>query len=92
MTARWLAAQEVFTFIKNAGNLANYREMTRSLNFIIDGKQYQGFAVTYADGVRETWAINPGHATSSVRLLDEPLPNSMEPYKGYVETPKCNVG
>lgn len=92
VTSRWLAAQEVFTFIKNAGNLAQYREISRSLTFIIDGKRYDGFTVTYADGARETWAVNPGHATSSVKLLDQPLPNSLEPYEGKAETPKCNVG
>ncbi|MDD2545377.1 MAG: hypothetical protein PHI55_03745 [Burkholderiaceae bacterium] len=92
LTSRWLAAQEVFNFINNSGNLAQYREITRTLTFIINGKRYNGFAIAYADGVRETWPINPGYSTSSVKLLDQPLPNSQEPYKGTSDAPKCNQG
>lgn len=92
VTTRWLAAQEVFNYINNAGMLSDLHTMTRTLTFIMDGKSYQGFRVAYADGVRETWAINPNYKYSSVKLLDQPLPNSQEPYTGEYNTPKCNQG
>jgi hypothetical protein len=91
-TNRWLAAQEVYTYIVTSGNLSLINGLYRDLSFVIDGRNYKGFTVSYADGVRETWAVTPNAATSSVKLLDEPMPNSQEPYKNSVSTPKCNVG
>ncbi|GKS84191.1 hypothetical protein AVMA1855_08585 [Acidovorax sp. SUPP1855] len=90
VTSRWLAAQEVFNYQNTTGLLAKREEMIKNLIFIIDGKRYKGFHVLYADGVRETWAVNPGYSWSSVKLLDQPLPNSQEPDNGF--RPKCNIG
>lgn len=88
VTSRWLAAQEVFNSMYLEGTLFNWREITGNVVFKIDGKVYNGFVVFYADGYKETWAVNPGFKTSSVKLLDSPMPNSLD---GSKPMPKCNV-
>ena len=46
---------------------------------IINGQRYAGFQVRYADGFSETWVINPGWSTSTVKLFDAPAPDSLKP-------------
>lgn len=77
VTDRWLAAQEVFNIIQ-ARNLFNlYSASIGGLRFLMDNTMYRGFKVTYSDGWIETWAVTPNHATSVVKLIDQPLPNSL---------------
>lgn len=91
VTSRWLAAQEVFNYLNNASYLTTYREMLGNITFRIDGKLYEGFKVTYADGVTETWPINPGYRYSTIKLLEQPMPNSQKPWQGN-ELDRCNQG
>jgi hypothetical protein len=79
VTSRWLAAQEVFNVIQSRNLYPLYQQSINSLSFLMNGVKYSGFKITYSDGARETWAINPGFRTSSVKLLDQPLPNSLKP-------------
>jgi hypothetical protein len=76
-TSRWLAAQEIFNSVHSANLLSMYGNATRQVGLVIDGKNYKGFRVQYADGAQEVWVVNPGYATSSVKLFDSPAPNSM---------------
>jgi hypothetical protein len=80
VTDRWLAAQEVFNSIKLANMWSLYQGAFGStgIRIIVDGKSYQGFNVTYADGSTEKWVVNPGNATSMVKLFDTPAPNSLK--------------
>lgn len=73
---RWLAAQDVFNVLVNQNLLMHYLRATQ-LTFMYEGVKYRGFAVTYADGSRETWAIMPNYATSSIKLFWQPLPGSL---------------
>ncbi len=92
VTSRWLAAQEVFNYMHMQNIISQWREYTGNIVFKIDGKMYSGFKVRYADGASETWAINPGYKTSSIKLLDSPMPNSLQIPAPHVNVPKCNVG
>jgi len=92
VTSRWLAAQEVFNSTKNMNLLTKYFAIMKDLTFVIDGNSYKGFTVGYADGTGETWAINPAYATSTIKLLDHPMPGSLSPYQGKSHRPKCNAG
>lgn len=78
VTSRWLAAQEVFNVIQSKNLWTFYHQSINGLSFLMNGVKYTGFKVTYSDGARETWAVNPGFRTSSVKLLDQPLPNSLK--------------
>lgn len=91
VTSRWLAAQEVFNYLNNASYLAEYKDLLGNIVFKIDGKIYEGFKVTYADGATETWLINPGYKHSTIKLIDQPLPNSQTPWRGN-ESDRCNQG
>jgi hypothetical protein len=89
VTSRWLAAQEVFNTM-NAQNIVwDWNYILNSLQFLLKGVKYDGFVVYYADGSKETWAVNPAYATSSIKLLDQPLPNSLEPKVPHQNTPTC---
>lgn len=78
VTTRWLAAQELFNVVMAQGLWSMYRAATNSLSFIMNNSKYAGFRVTYADGYVETWAVYPGYSTSTIKLLDQPLPNSLK--------------
>lgn len=79
MTDRWLAAQEVFNSIQMRNLLSQYTKAYNNLSIIMNGTKYAGFRLSYADGVSELWAISPNHATSVVKLLDQPFPGSQKP-------------
>lgn len=49
-----------------------------SIKIMIDSKPYQGFKITYADGASEVWLVNPGWATSSIKVLDTPVPGTLK--------------
>lgn len=38
-----------------------------------------GNLVYLRNGASEVWAINPGYATSTIKLLDQPMPDSLKP-------------
>lgn len=88
-TTRWLAAQAVFNRMRAAYLLETWMEVHSKIIFRMDRKNYQGFVVTYADGVGETWAINPGYRTSSISLLDHPMPGSQTPWDGKPDS-RCD--
>ena len=77
-TDRWLASQEMYNSFILKGLWNVYRN-NAPINIIINGQSYQGFSVTYRDGGQETWVVNPGAATSSVKLFDTPAPDSQKP-------------
>jgi hypothetical protein len=54
-----------------------------------DGKGYQGYKVTYADGGTETWYVSPNAQYSSIKLLDQPMADSLKPGNGQVQPAKC---
>lgn len=74
---RWLAAQNVFANLHTRGWL---------LSLLIGGPRLQTspggthgiFIVMYADGYWESWLVAPGWQTSTIKLLDQPMPNSMK--------------
>lgn len=76
VTHRWLAAQELFNTIVMKNLWGTYKSATQ-IKLVINGKTYDGFSVAYADGVREVWAVNPGFAQSTIKLMDTPMPDSM---------------
>ena len=78
VTSRWLAAQEMFNVVQSKNLWSMYRNATSSLTFIMNGKDYAGFKVKYADGFVEAWAVYPGYSTSTIKLLDQPMPNSLK--------------
>lgn len=91
--SRWLAAMEVFNYLKMASLLEKAFEAGVPRMFMFNGKEYSPFEVSYADGVKEIWPVNPAYYYSSVKLLDEPFPNSQTPYDPSKEDqPKCNIG
>ncbi|GKS95002.1 MULTISPECIES: hypothetical protein [unclassified Acidovorax] len=90
VTNRWLAAQEVFNDMTNLGTLDAYRDFARDFKISMNGVTYNGFTVSYADGSRETWAINPGYKYSSIKLIDTPFPDSININKPTHR--KCNQG
>lgn len=75
-TNRWLAAQEMFNTLL-AQKMLTFYYQSLNISVIIDGKAYQAFRVTYADGAKESWIVNPGYATSSIKLFDSPAPDSL---------------
>ncbi|MDA8523433.1 hypothetical protein [Acidovorax sp. NCPPB 4044] len=90
VTDRWLAAQEVFNNMQTIGTIDTYREFASGLKILIGGVKYDGFIVSYADGSRETWAINPSYKYSSVKLIDTPFPDSIN--KNTPSNRTCNTG
>ncbi|GKT15687.1 hypothetical protein AVHY2522_08985 [Acidovorax sp. SUPP2522] len=90
VTNRWLAAQEVFNYMTNLGTMDSYRDFARDFKISMNGVTYNGFTVSYADGSRETWAINPGYKYSSIKLIDTPYPDSINTNKPSHR--KCNEG
>ncbi|WP_428424033.1 hypothetical protein [Methylibium sp.] len=74
---RWLAATDVFNTVVARGLFGMYQAAYGGISILIDTKRYTGFKVTYADGASEVWVINPGYSTSSVKLFDNPAPNSL---------------
>lgn len=77
VTDRWLAAQDLFRQIQLSNLWTFYGQATGGIVIIIDTKQYTGFRVTYRDGSKETWLVNPGFRTSSFALFDTPAPSSL---------------
>lgn len=77
-TSRYLAAVDLYNTIEMQNLWPMYGSASRIV-VIVDGRNYQGFTITYADGATETWMVNPGHFASSVKLFDAPLPGSLKP-------------
>lgn len=75
-TNRWLAAQEMFNTLLAQKMLTFYYQAS-NISVLIEGKAYQAFRVTYADGAKETWIINPLYSSSSFKLFDLPAPDSL---------------
>jgi hypothetical protein len=57
--------------------MTDYSKAMNGMAIVVNGIKYSGFKEYYADGASEVWAINPGYATSSVKLLDTPMPGSL---------------
>jgi len=90
-TNRWLAAQEVFNSIQAMSMWSMYQNAYGGgIYLIIDTKTYSGFKVAYADGSSEVWLVNPGFRTSTVKLFDNPIPDSLTPRVGG--TSSCAAG
>lgn len=88
---RWLAASEVFNFMVATNIIEMAFEAGLAARITIGTKWYTTFEVSYADGVKEVWLANPMYYMSSVKLYDEPLPNSQTPYNpANSDQPKCN--
>ena len=78
---RYLAAMDVFNTIQAAKLLGMYQAAYGSsgIGISISGQMFQGFRVFYADGSTEMWMVSPASPVSSIRLYDNPLPNSLIP-------------
>lgn len=88
---RYIAATEVFNFMVATNIIDMAFEAGLAATIKIGTKLYTTFEVSYADGVKEVWVANPTYYMSSVKLLDEPLPNSQTPYNpANSDQPKCN--
>jgi hypothetical protein len=77
--SRWLAAENLFNIIQAQKLWSSYQGAYGGISIVIDAKSYNGFKVQYADGATETWVVNPGWATSTLRLFDTPAPDSLTP-------------
>jgi len=79
VTARWLAANEMLAQIDLQRLWGMYQAAygAQGIVILIDNQRYAGFKVTYADGATETWVVTPNHTTSSVKVFDQPAPNSL---------------
>jgi hypothetical protein len=84
VTSRWLAAQEVFNAIQVKGRVIALILGSGVYNFGVNNRRV--FIVSYADGARESWLVNPAYLSSSVKLMDQPLPNSQYPNNGAFPT------
>lgn len=84
VTSRWLAAQEVFSAIQTRG-LATAL-LLGSATYVWEGMNRRVFVVSYGDASFESWLVNPGWATSSIKLMDQPLPNSLMPNPASTRT------
>jgi hypothetical protein len=80
VTTRWLAAQASYVTSEQKGLFSLLKQLggSNGMAIIMNGVQYNGWSVTYSDGVREIWAINPAASISSVKLMDQPMPNSQK--------------
>jgi hypothetical protein len=77
-TARWLATQDVFNKMAlQKGAIEFYTQSAVPITLLIDNKTYAGFKVFYSDGFSEVWVVNPGWQTSSLRVFDTPIPDSL---------------
>lgn len=89
-TDRWLAANQLYTTVQGSaqifGFLFNRRPMITNP---ADGRAYQGYRVTYADGGQETWYVSPNAQYSSVKLLDQPMDGSLKPGNGQIQPANC---
>lgn len=75
---RFLTANETFNSIAIIKHLPQLFMGQGSIRIMIDSKPYQGFKITYADGASEVWLVNPGWATSSIKVLDTPVPGTLK--------------
>lgn len=75
VTSRWLAAQEVFSAIQTRGLVTAL--LLGSATYVWEGQNRRVFVVSYGDASFESWLVNPGWMTSTVKLMDQPLPNSL---------------
>lgn len=77
-TARWMATQDVFNKMAlQKGAIEFYTQSAVPITLLIDNKTYTGFKVFYSDGFSEVWVVNPGWQTSSLRVFDTPVPDSL---------------
>jgi hypothetical protein len=77
---RYEAAMQLFNAIKLFQDL---RAISQPYQFVENGVAMvvSGFAITYSDGAKEAWVVKSDYRTSSVSLLDLPLPNMTPPTK-----------
>ena len=85
ITGRWLAANDTFNSLQISRAIHHIYRAQGAIQIIVDNKAYSGFKITYADGASEVWLVNPGWATSSVKVLDTPAPGSLK----LPKTPKA---
>jgi hypothetical protein len=85
-TERWLAAMQLFSVNK----ASSFRNITHPIQaIVVNGRTSSvGFTITYSDGAKETWVVNP--FLSSALLLDQPLPGMSAPTKPAGSS--CNAG
>ena len=78
-TSRWLTAQALYNSALASRMLDFWVSRGAPISLLIDGKSYKGYTVYYSDGFSEVWVVNPGASTSTIKLFDTPVPDSLIP-------------
>ena len=74
---RWFTAQALYNSALAAQVLDLWISKGAPISLLISGKLYKGYKVYYSDGFSEVWVVNPGASMSSMRLFDNPAPDSL---------------
>jgi hypothetical protein len=75
---RWLVATSMATMVV-AQSIGWYDKAVAVINLIVGNMSLKGFKVWYKDGFSETWLFVPNYPWASIKLFDQPAPESLKP-------------